>query len=184
MIVGITGTNGAGKGTVVDYLVEQRGFAHYSVREFLIEEIERRGLPVDRSAMRDVANELRREHGPAYVVQTLFERAKAAGKDAVIESIRAVGEAEFLQSVGAKIVAVDADKPIRYDRAITRGSHTDKVTFEEFVLQEDREMAGTEPWDMNINGVMQMADIRIENNGSLEKLHQQIENLFAHGKFD
>ena len=36
-IIGITGTIGAGKGTIVDYLVKQKNFKHYSVRNFLIE---------------------------------------------------------------------------------------------------------------------------------------------------
>ena len=42
--IGITGTLGAGKGTIVDYLVKNRGFVHYSVRAFITEEIKRRGL--------------------------------------------------------------------------------------------------------------------------------------------
>ncbi|MDR0438308.1 MAG: AAA family ATPase, partial [Bacteroidales bacterium] len=53
MIIGITGTIGAGKGTIVDYLVSQKGFLHFSVRDFLSEEIERRGLPVNRDTMVD-----------------------------------------------------------------------------------------------------------------------------------
>ena len=35
--IGITGTLGAGKGTIVDYLIEKRGFVHYSVRAFITE---------------------------------------------------------------------------------------------------------------------------------------------------
>ena len=40
VIIGITGTLGAGKGTIVDYLKEERGFLHFSARQFIIEEIE------------------------------------------------------------------------------------------------------------------------------------------------
>lgn len=36
-IIGITGTLGAGKGTIVEYLKDKKGFAHFSVREFLKE---------------------------------------------------------------------------------------------------------------------------------------------------
>ena len=49
--IGITGTLGAGKGTIVDYLVQNRGFVHYSVRAFLIEEIKRRGLEANRDTI-------------------------------------------------------------------------------------------------------------------------------------
>ena len=41
ILIGITGTLGAGKGTVVDFLIENYGFKHYSVRGFLTEEIEK-----------------------------------------------------------------------------------------------------------------------------------------------
>ncbi|MFZ1987443.1 MAG: AAA family ATPase [Minisyncoccia bacterium] len=178
MILGITGTIGAGKGTVVDYLVS-KGFKHYSVRALLIEEIQKRGLPEDRNAMRDVANELRRTHHPAFVVEALYERAKEEGGDALIESVRTLGEAEFLKQKGALVVAVDAAQDIRYDRIVTRGSSTDKVDFATWVMQEERELTSTDPWDMNVLGVMAMADARIENNGTIEELHAETERALA-----
>jgi dephospho-CoA kinase len=176
MIIGITGTNGAGKGTVVDFLVQQKNFRHFSVRNFLIEEILRRGLPVDRTHMRMVGNEMRQAHGPSYVVEQLLGHAKAVEKDhCVIESIRAVGEAEFLLKEGAHIWAVDADRKIRFERILTRMSETDHVTFEQFCEYEDREMQGTESWDMNVFGVMKLADRIFLNNGTVDELFAQVE---------
>lgn len=183
MIIGITGTNGAGKGTVVDYLVSKKGFKHYSARALIVEEIERRGLPVDRSSMNLVGNDLRTKHGPAYIAETYAARAKEEGVDAVIESIRVVAEAVYIKEHGGKILVVDADPKVRYERVVLRGSSTDKVDFETFLEQERREMDAKESWNMNIGGVMQMADLRIENNGTLEELHKQIERAFAQGQF-
>jgi dephospho-CoA kinase len=116
MIIGITGTNGAGKGTVVDYLVHQKGYVHFSVRDYLIGEIKKRGLPVDRPHMREVGNDLRQMHGPEFVVAQLREHAAREARDSVIESIRAVGEAQFLKDHGVLIWAVDADRKVRYER--------------------------------------------------------------------
>ena len=42
-VVGLTGTLGAGKGVVVDYLVQECGYAHYSVRGLLASIISERG---------------------------------------------------------------------------------------------------------------------------------------------
>lgn len=42
LIIGITGTNGAGKGTVVEYLVKEKGFSHYSVSGYLTQILKRR----------------------------------------------------------------------------------------------------------------------------------------------
>ncbi|MEK7109404.1 MAG: AAA family ATPase [Patescibacteria group bacterium] len=175
MIIGITGTNGAGKGTVVDYLVKQKGFKHFSVREFLIEEIKRRGLPIDRDHMRLVGNDLRKTHRPGYIAEELLTRAQQGGGDAIIESLRNVGEAQFMKSQGMLVWGVDADRKVRYGRVVLRGSHTDKVSFEQFVEQEEREMAQTAAHDMNIAGVMQMADVVLTNNGTQAELFAQVE---------
>ena len=66
-IIGITGTLGAGKGTIVDYLIQHYGYRHYSVRGYLIEEAERRGLPLNRDTFVVVANDLRATHSPSFI---------------------------------------------------------------------------------------------------------------------
>lgn len=177
MILGITGTNGAGKGTVVDYLVQEKGYAHYSVREFLIEEIQKRGLPVNRDTTREVATSIRAAHQPSYIVEILYQRAVEAGGNALIESIRAVGEMEFLKNHGAKIIAVDADRQRRYERSIARGSELDQVDFETWAAQEEKELASTDPNGMSVNRVVQMADCRLANDGTLQELHAKIEEM-------
>ncbi len=108
MIIGITGTLGAGKGTVVEYL-KTKGFTHFSASGFITEEIRRRELPVNRDTMREVADDMRKTHGPGYITDELLSRAIQEGGDAVIESIRSVGEAENLKKHGAALWAVDAD---------------------------------------------------------------------------
>ena len=182
MIFGVTGTNGAGKGTVVEYLAHEKSFLHLSVRGFLFEEIQRRGLPEDRNSLREVANDLRQKHGPAFVVESLFKQAQEQNKNVVLESVRTVGEAEFLRNSGAYLIAVDAGKELRYERAVLRGSMTDKVSFEEFTIQEDREMVSTEPWDMNVFKVMEMSDFVLTNDGSREELYAQIEDMLSKAK--
>jgi dephospho-CoA kinase len=175
MIIGITGTNGAGKGTVVDFLTKQKGFNHFSVRNFLTEEIKRRGFPIDRPHMRLVGNEMRQEHGPGYIAQQLMEQALAESTNSVIESIRSIGEAEYLKAHGALLWAVDADRGVRYERILKRWSETDRVSFEQFCEYEDQEMRGIESWDMNVFGVMKMADHIFANDGTPEEFFGQVE---------
>ncbi len=174
IVIGITGTNGSGKGTVVDYLVDKKGFTHYAARDFLTRLLRERGVTVDRPAMRTIANELRALHEPAYVVKELYAQAiKDKCERVVIESVRNIGEAEFLKSIGALLIAVDADQMLRYTRVQARRSSTDQVDFLTFIEHEEREMRSIGLHDMNVRGVMQLADVTITNDGSLKELHQE-----------
>ncbi len=180
MIVGITGTLGAGKGTVVEYLTETKGFDHYSVRAYLLEEIRRRGLPENRDSMVVVANGLRAEHSPSYVTDQLYFRAKERGRNCIIESIRTPGEINSLREKGNFILlAVDADPAVRYDRIVMRGSETDHISFETFLNNEQREMTATDPSKQNLRACIGQADFLLTNNGTREGLFQQVEAVLA-----
>lgn len=164
---------------MVEYLV-QKGFTHYSVRAEITKEIEKRGLPISRETMNRVANDLRKTHGPDYFDKVIFakiERERVT--DAVVESIRVLAGAENFKKHGGILFAVDADRKLRYERAVLRNSATDHVSFEEFCAQEDQEMNQTEPWDMNVFGVMKISDYVFQNNGTLEELHAQIDAALA-----
>ena len=178
MILGITGTDGAGKGTVVDYLVKEKGFIHSSARALIIEEIETRGLPNDRNHMRIVANDLRKKHGNDYIVMFYLERTKKTGdKKVVIDSLRTVAEAETLKKNGGILIAVDADQEVRYERVQARRSESDQVSFEEFKQHEALEMDDPDPHGLQKAKVIQMADYTILNNGTFEDVYVQVENI-------
>jgi dephospho-CoA kinase len=176
-ILGITGTIGAGKGTVVDHM-KQKGFLHYSARAFIVREIERRGLPVSRDTMVLVANDLRAAHSPSYIITSLYNEAAGNGKNAVIESIRTEGEVQALrQKNHFHLIAIDADPKLRYERIVLRGTATDRISFEKFLSDEAREMHATDPNKQNLARCIELADHRIMNNGSVEALHDQIDRL-------
>lgn len=176
-IIGITGTLGAGKGTVVDYL-KTKGFAHYSAREFITREIERRRLPVVRDNMVVVANDLRTTHSPSYIIESLYGEAAHSGTDAVIESIRTEGEAQALRARGNfYLLSVDAYPQLRYDRILLRGSETDKISFEKFLADEALEMHATDPNKQNLARCIELADYKLTNNGTREDLYGQVDDI-------
>ncbi|PID34770.1 MAG: hypothetical protein CR971_01540 [candidate division SR1 bacterium] len=176
-IIGLTGTNGAGKGTIVEYL-KNKGFVHYSVSGFLRNIIKEQGLPINRDSMGKVSDELRKKFGPGYLVEELYKLAEKNGKDCIIESIRTLGEIESLHKQGNfSLWAIDADQKIRYERITLRGSEKDDVSFEKFQEQEKSESANLEAHKKNLFGCIKKADVLLNNNGTVEELHQQIDKL-------
>lgn len=180
MIFGITGTDGAGKGTAVDYLVKEKSFTHYHVRSLLLKEIEAEGLEPTRANMRLVANKLRAEHGDDYVVRLFLEEAhKHNTKNCIIDSLRTLAEAARLREMGGILLAVDADQMLRYERVQRRQSESDHVTFEEFKAHEDLEANDPDPHGMQKMKVVAAADYTLHNNGTIEELHAQIDRALG-----
>ncbi|NQU98758.1 AAA family ATPase [Candidatus Woesearchaeota archaeon] len=176
MIIGVTGTLGAGKGTIVDYLVKEKEFKHYSCSGFITEEIVRRGLEVNRDSMVSVGNDLRMKYGPGYVAASLYDQAKKKGCNAVIESIRTEGEVNTLKEKDKfTLFAVDANQRIRYERNKKRESSKDNISYEKFQEQEATEMTSTDPHKQNLSRCKELADYTFINDGTFEELYQKIE---------
>ena len=178
IIIGITGTLGAGKGTVVEFL-KQKGFNHFSVREHLKQEIKERGIPFSLDSMYRVANELRKENSPSFIIEKLYEQAKQTGGNSIIESIRTPGETEALKKLGNfYLIAVDANQRLRYQRLIKRkGDEADNISFERFIFEEERQMNSSNPNEQNISRCIKLADFQIDNSGTFEDLRKQVEQV-------
>jgi len=179
MIIGLTGTIGAGKGTVVQYLKE-KGFEHFSARTLIEEELKKRNLPIDRSHMADIGNEIRKKNDAGYIIRTLYDRALSSGKNSIVESVRTPGELKSLKDKkDFYLIAVDADIKIRYERIKKRGTSTDNISYEQFVADEEREFSSEDPYAQNISACIKMADFNIINNGDIKRMREQVDEILG-----
>ena len=188
MIIGITGTYRAGKGTVAEYLVAQKKFKHYSVSKYIERRLREKGIQnIGRDELIAEGNEIRKNFGADFIVRKLYEEAEKEGGNIIIESIRCPSEAEFIKSQkNGVLLAVDADTLLRYRRAQVANTLKDGVDFRKFILQELKESSSESPNEQNLLRCIQMADIKIMNNGSEWDLYHEVEkelkNLQLPGK--
>jgi dephospho-CoA kinase len=177
MIIGIAGTIGAGKGTVVEYL-KLKGFAHYSSSKTLANILSERNLGHSRKEMSDLANELMSDYEGGVLHYSHLQAQKDGHSHYILESLHRVTEGEYIRKIGGIILGIDADIAIRYERAVKRKEgEKDNVTFEQFKSDSDREDEGKTGTGPNIKNVIKMADFVVTNNGTLEELYKQLDNF-------
>lgn len=171
--IGLTGTNGAGKGEVAAYLKE-KGFSYISLSDLIREELGKRREEITRDNLIKTGNQLRKKYGSDILARLALKKVK--GKT-VIDSIRNPEEIKYLsQNRGFTLLAVDAPVELRYERAKKRGREESASTLQEFKEKETEEMATTGKGQQLLN-CMQLADFTIINDGSLQDLHQKLEGF-------
>jgi dephospho-CoA kinase len=173
MIIGLTGTNGAGKGTIAEHLVK-KGFSYYSLSDIIREEAEKRGLEKNRDVLIRLGNELRQAEGEGVLAKKVLRKIKG---NSIVDSIRNPAEIAELKKAGNFIlIAVDAKIELRYERIAKRKRPEDKVSFEEFRAQEEAELAAGKG-KQQIKKCMELADYRIVNNGTLQELWKKVDKI-------
>lgn len=183
-LIGIGGTDGAGKDSLGEYLAEQYGWLFLSVTDILRQEAKKRNMTLSRSNLKIISAEWRRQNGLGILVDKAVENYGKISQDykgLVIASLRNPGEADRVHKLGGKVVWVDADPQIRYERIISRKRGTeDQVTFPEFLAEEKQQMsqAGDEA-TLNLSAVKAKADIFITNNNTLDFFKRAIAKSLA-----
>jgi len=177
VVIGVTGTLGAGKGEVAEFLIKNHGFKHFTFRGYFIEQLKKRGTEINRDTITAIANELRATLGEKYFDEVLAP-VYASGENYVVESIRTPSEVAFLRKQNSTfLVAVDATIELRYERIYKRGSETDTVPFERFKEQEEIEMRNTDPNKQNLEYCIKHADFSLSNEGDMNELHIKIQQI-------
>jgi dCMP deaminase len=176
MIIGLTGRNAAGKGEVGKFL-ESKGFYFYSLSDVIREEVEKKGLEKTREQLIETGKRLRAEGGLGVLARGILEKIED-DKNYVVDSFRHPAEVEvFRTRSDFRLVTVEADAEVRFNRLRKRGRESDPATFEAFQVLEEREAAGHEEEGQQLDACEQLADCRVSNDGTLEELRQRVSQL-------
>lgn len=173
MILGVAGPYASGKGEVVAFL-QARSFYPYSLSDVIREELAARGETETRERMIALGTELRTDEGPGALARRLLPKLEH-DKNYVIDSIRHPAEVEVLRGVSRfRLIWVDADEGLRFERLRKRARPGDPETLPELRALEGREQGGNDPAGQRLREVRELADWVVENDGSLETLHEKV----------
>ncbi len=167
-VVLLVGLPGSGKDEIARALSEELGYEILGMSDVLREELERRGVEVNRENMRKLGIELRERMGPAAIAKLVIEKMED-GRSYVINGIRNVEEIlEFKKRFGEQVMVLGvlAPKKIRLLRLLKRGRRGFDVSSAEKLQEEDYK----EIVMFHLGDAIAMADDFLVNAGSIEEL--------------
>lgn len=174
-IFGLTGLMACGKGTAAEYLAAKYGAQAIRFSTIVRDVLDRLYLPQSRANMQKMIPILLNGFGTDLLSKVMAQDVLKSDKNIiVIDGVRRFPDIEHLKKIpGFTLVAIEVDPKIRYQRLVSRGENAgDKEkTWEQFLAEHQ---AATE---IDIPKLMAVADIKIDNNGSLEDLYRQLDKL-------
>jgi len=182
-IIGLTGRNAAGKGTIADLLIK-RNFRYHSLSDTLREELNQQKMEENRDNLISIGNKLRSQGGPG-VLADLMVKNLTTPDNHIVDSIRNPSEVHSLRRDYSKhkfiLISIDADPKIRFKRLMKRDRKGDSNSWEQFIQQEKLEETSNDPNKQQLFNTIKEADFNIDNSGNkidLEnKLSLIIDNL-------
>ncbi len=179
MIIGLTGRNGAGKGTVADWFTA-RGFEFTSLSDAIRRDLRARGLEITRDNLIAGGRRLRQAGGAGILASRSLAHIEAeGGGDWIVDSIRNPAEVHVLRTAPAfALVEVCASAKVRYARVVARGRGGDAESLEEFMRQEQAELHSKEASSQQLLATAELADHQVDNASVLDDLWIQLEVLY------
>ena len=177
-VIGITGTIGAGKNVIKQFLLRRYDCYHVTLSDVIRGELERKKPGFNRKTLQDMGNELRQKYGLGILAKMAIEYLPRDKELIIIDGIRNPGEVEFLRKKFGNdfvLIAVDAPQRKRFEHLQQRGDQKDPKTWEEFVAVDERDKGKGEPeYGQQVAKCLKLADVTLINDGSIEQLEQKV----------
>jgi len=177
IIMGLVGEIGSGKTTVANYLKERYHAVLFSFSGMLRDILKRLYLEQSRSNMQTLSTILRQNFSQDLMSKVIMQDVKQANASLIVtEAIRRPSDTAYLKELPHfYVIAIHADAKTRYQRLTARSENPDDKTktWDQFKSEAEAES------EQKIIEIAHHADFTIDNNGSLEKLYKQIDDIIS-----
>jgi dephospho-CoA kinase len=175
IIIGLVGEMASGKEVTKKYLAEKYSAKHCKFSTPLRDVLDRLCIEKSRDNLIDMSTILRERFGQDLLAKVIASDAGSLDSDiVVVDGVRRMDDIEHLSKLpNFKLVRIDVLAKTRYERMKIRNENKGDAekTFSEFMEDHERET------EITIPGVMETAKYSLDNNGTLEELHSQIDDL-------
>ena len=178
-IIGLTGRNASGKGTVASFLMKS-SFVYHSLSDTLRVELKNKDLEESRENLIKIGNNLREGGGPGILADLMIPNLNSL-ENHIVDSIRNPIEVNSLRREYPNhkfiLIAVDATPETRYERLKQRNRFGDSSSWEQFLAQEKLEESSTDPNKQQLLSTIKKADFYIDNSGTILELENSIAEI-------
>lgn len=186
-LICLVGLAGAGKSEVSEYLMKKDSFGYVRFGQIVLDKVKEAGLEPSEENEKVFRLSLREEHGMAVMAILNFDKISKLLKegDVIGDGLRSFEEYLFLKEKFGRdlvVISVYAPPKMRYDRLSNRAErHGEDVKkkYRSFTKEESWARDKSEIEDAHIGGTVAMADFIIQNIGTVEELHAQIDKVLA-----
>ena len=175
LILGFTGEMVSGKGTAAKYVSEKYKANSYRFSTILRDILTRVHLEHSRENMQKISEALRKTFGEDVMAKSMaLDVQNDQGEVVVIDGIRRLPDIKYLKELPHfKLVYIEADIEVKHRRLLERNENTDDAnkTLEQFRKEHEAEA------ETQIRDLKRHAQYLIDNNGTLEDLHAQVDKV-------
>jgi len=172
-VIGLTGPMGSGKGTIVK-LLQEKGYKSFKYSDVIRDELKIRQIKETRKSLQDIGDDLRKKYGLYILSEMLSIKIKEQGVQfAIVDGVRNPGEVIYLRQNldNFKLIGLIASANTRFNLIRERNRPSDLKTRAEFDILEKRDRGeGESKCGQQVQACLDMADIIIENEGTVEEL--------------
>ena len=175
VILGVSGEIASGKDTVGNYLAEAHGASKLRFSQPLRDMLDRLGIEQNRENMAKLSLYIRKAFGEDILSRVLLAEAEASTEEfVVVDGIRRLPDMVHMETdEHFYFCYVEANPEKRFERLTQRRQNTDDASKTAMQFEKDSQLET----EIGIRDLKERADFVIDNNGTLEDLKKQTDDM-------
>jgi len=171
--LGILGPAGSGKGIAADYISRKYHYKLINLGNIVRALARKEKIKPTRANLEKLQLKYSKIYGKDFVIGRALEKAKKINKPVILDGIRKPVQARLAkQKLKAKLILVNADPRLRFERMKKRRRTGFARNLKEFLEQEKKEERF-----FNLKKTFSMVDYKADNSNGMRFLFKQIDEI-------